>query len=59
MITITCHQKWSITIMFRLTLYFFDYDYEYDYINHISFLQSRLWEIKAILKILNNNNDIL
>ena len=50
---ITCHQKVSITI--SITLYFFDYDYDYYYINHISWLQSRLW----VIKILINNNAIL
>ena len=54
---ITCQQKLSITIM--ITLYFFDYNNDYDYINHISWLQSRLRVIKIILGIRINNNDIL
>ena len=52
---ITCQQKLSITIL--ITLFFFYYDY--DYINHISWLQSRLRVIKIILEILINNNDKL
>ena len=48
MMMITCHQKLSITII--ITLYFFDYDFDYDnrYINHISWLQSRLRVNKII-----------
>ena len=55
MIMITWHQKLSITIL--ITLYFSEYDY--DYINHISWLQSRLRMIKIILEIIINNIDIL
>ena len=50
MITITCHQK--LLIAFLITPYFFINDSDCDYINHISWLQSRLRVNKIILEIL-------